>query len=91
MYRDWVFDSERAEITGVDSGNCRVTVAGFVGGETAEDVVRHGELMAFSPRMYEFILNFLACAIVEFPDGLLKDAEQIVGDFQEAANKLNAK
>ncbi len=59
MMKNWQYDSARACVTGVDNGNCRITVAN-VWGKTPEEVEAHGRLIAAAPELAEALRDVSA-------------------------------
>jgi len=66
---DWKWDSERAEVKGIDAGGVRVLVANVkVWGKDPEQIEAHGRLIAAAPEMFA-ALEAITLMVDAFPHG----------------------
>lgn len=51
IMRDWQYTADYNYVTAIDNGNCRVPITDHVYGQSDEQVLAHGYLMAAAPDM----------------------------------------
>ena len=55
----WQFDPIYNRVTGLDNGNCRVTIAEKIHGATEEDWLENGRLIALAPLLADYLQEAL--------------------------------
>lgn len=55
IMRDWRYSPDYNYVTAIDNGNCRVPITDHIYGQSDEQILAHGKLMAAAPNMLQLL------------------------------------